>query len=162
MLRNSTKGTVSANDTNAYDNTFSDRGNNPGDLRPTFPPFNGTIGTINLGSSGTFTKFSDVRYGIRAIGVNLNTYLMYGINTIDNIVNHFAPAADSNNTNAYKSFLVNNLNDKGFTIDVNTNLADLFLQQDFVSYLVHYIIMQETGKDVDVNFINYSLFEFDK
>ncbi len=73
------------------------RNNNPGNLRPSVPPFNGTAGQ-NKG----YAVFSSPVYGIRAIYKLLKNYkTLYGLDTIAKIAARWAPADDGNNVAAY-------------------------------------------------------------
>ena len=73
------------------------RNNNPGNLRPTTPPFQGTVG-----SNKGYAVFSSPVYGIRAIYKLLKNYKsLYGLDTIAKIASRWAPANDGNNVAAY-------------------------------------------------------------
>lgn len=79
--------------------------NNPTNLE--FDPKNPWLGQIgSYGKNGRFAKFSDVKYGFRAAGRNLdNGYIGKGINTIAAIVNKWAPKSDNNDVKAYIDFV---------------------------------------------------------
>lgn len=73
------------------------RNRNVGNLRPSNPPWQGTIG-----ENGGFAVFDGYVNGIRALCKNLITYqTRYGIKTIRGAISRWAPPADHNNTEAY-------------------------------------------------------------
>lgn len=54
------------------------------------------------GSDGRFAKFASPDHGVAAADSLLNTYqTKHGLNTINGIVNRWAPTSDGNNTSAY-------------------------------------------------------------
>jgi hypothetical protein len=67
--------------------TLGDRNNNPGNLRPP-------------GASTGFQKFDTPEAGLAALDQNLQAYGKKGINTIDGVINRWAPSSE-NNTSAY-------------------------------------------------------------
>ncbi len=71
------------------------RNNNPGNIRPGDP----WLGAI--GSNGGFVVFSSIEYGLRALAKDLTNKIKGGYNTINKIVNRYAPASDNNNPAAY-------------------------------------------------------------
>lgn len=81
------------------------RNNNPGNIEASDAnPWEG-----QTGSDGRFAKFETPEHGIRALGKNLLSYQRQGINTVADVVNRWAPAADGNDTNSYISALCKNL-----------------------------------------------------
>ncbi|MEX9250531.1 hypothetical protein AB8G87_28295, partial [Salmonella enterica] len=50
---------------------------------------------------GRFAKFETPEHGIRALGRNLLSYQRQGIDTVNDIINRWAPPSDNNNTEAY-------------------------------------------------------------
>ena len=73
------------------------RNNNPGNLE--FSKTNPWAG--QTGDDGRFAKFETPEHGIRALGRNLLSYQRQGIDTVNDIINRWAPPSDNNNTDAY-------------------------------------------------------------
>jgi len=73
------------------------RNNNPGNLE--FSKSNPWSG--QTGDDGRFAKFETPEHGIRALGRNLLSYQRQGIDTVNDIINRWAPPDDNNNTSAY-------------------------------------------------------------
>lgn len=82
------------------------RDNNPGNLRfISSNPFNGQIG-----NDGGYGIYDTVLNGGRANFLNLKNYFTrYGLDTVRDIVTKWAPAADSNPTERYISFVATQL-----------------------------------------------------
>ena len=73
------------------------RNRNPGNLRPSRPPWNGTVG-----ENGGFAVFDTMENGIRALCKNLIAYQdRYGIKTVRGAISRWAPSEDHNDTEAY-------------------------------------------------------------
>ena len=96
---------------------FNPDANNPYNIRPigTAKKFNGVIGDKEgfQGDKpiGLFLVFDELDNGIRAGMKNLvNGYFKRGINTVDKIINRYAPSSDGNNTNSYINNVVNYIN----------------------------------------------------
>jgi len=96
---------------------FNPNANNPYNIRPigTAKNFNGVIGDKEgfQGDKpiGLFLVFDELDNGIRAGMKNLvNGYFKRGINTVDKIINRYAPSSDGNNTNSYITNVVNYMN----------------------------------------------------
>ena len=96
---------------------FNPNANNPYNIRPigTAKNFNGVIGDKEgfQGDKpiGLFLVFDELDNGIRAGMKNLvNGYFKRGINTVDKIINRYAPSSDGNNTNSYINNVVNYMN----------------------------------------------------
>lgn len=66
------------------------RNNNPGNLRATGDQWKGMIGT-NQG----FVVFSDISYGIRALGIDLRGDINEGKNTLEKLILEFAPPSEN-------------------------------------------------------------------
>ncbi|MGG6193060.1 hypothetical protein ACQV2B_03035 [Pantoea allii] len=78
------------------------RNNNPGNLN-----YAGQAGaTKEGGENGRFAVFDSMREGISALHRQIQLYLQRGVNTIDSIVNKYAPSSDGNNVQAYIQQLV--------------------------------------------------------
>jgi hypothetical protein len=60
------------------------------------------------GSDGRFAIFPDLQSGTRALGALLSSYNRRGFNTIDSIVNRYAPGHE-NNTEAYSNYLAKSM-----------------------------------------------------
>ncbi|HCW2965127.1 TPA: lytic transglycosylase domain-containing protein [Escherichia coli] len=77
------------------------RNNNPGNLN-----FTGQKGaTLESGPNARFASFPTMLEGIAALDRQVMLYLKRGKNTIDQIIDIYAPSSDGNNTSAYKSYL---------------------------------------------------------
>jgi hypothetical protein len=110
------------------------RNNNPGNLN-----YAGQSGAIKEGGKGgRFAKFGSMESGIRALGRQLKLYQSRGINTIDELVNIYAPASDNNNTSAYKHALSRATN--------KSRNSPLNLDDQTYFNLVKGIINHENGK----------------
>jgi hypothetical protein len=78
------------------------RNNNPGNLN-----FAGQAGaTKESGENGRFAVFESMRDGISALYKQIQLYFSRGVNTIESVVNKYAPAGDNNNVQAYIKQLV--------------------------------------------------------
>lgn len=75
--------------------------NNPGNIR--YNPAIQWKGQI--GQEGGFVVFDSAQNGMRAMALLLSNYYRSGFNTIERIVNRYAPATDGNDTNTYTKFL---------------------------------------------------------
>ena len=91
------------------------RNNNPGNLRIGKEAF---LGEIKPSQDSAFRQFKSMAYGYRALFVNLAGYLGRGLNTIDKIINTWAPATE-NHTSSYISAVCRNTG-----IDRNKVLTD--------------------------------------
>lgn len=78
------------------------RNNNPGNLN-----YAGQAGaTKESGENGRFAVFESMRDGISALYKQIQLYFSRGVNTIESVVNKYAPADDNNNVQAYIKQLV--------------------------------------------------------
>ncbi|WP_244584646.1 lytic transglycosylase domain-containing protein, partial [Escherichia coli] len=76
------------------------RNNNPGNLN-----FAGQKGaTLESGPNARFASFPTMLEGIAALDRQVMLYLKRGKNTIDQIIDIYAPSSDGNNTSSYKSY----------------------------------------------------------
>lgn len=66
--------------------------NNPGNIRNSNTKFKGEVY-----SDKAFKKFSSMPYGFRAMTSLLHTYIKSGYNTVNKILNRYAPSGDGNN-----------------------------------------------------------------
>ncbi len=79
---------------------LSIRNRNIGNLRPSNPPWQGTIG-----ENGGFAVFDTMMNGIRALCRQLLVYQdRYGIKTVRQVINRWAPSGE-NNTSSYIAFV---------------------------------------------------------
>lgn len=77
------------------------RNNNPGNLRPSFPPWIGQTGSDN-----NFCTFSDLSYGLRAMAIDLSNKIENdGLDTIVSIITKYAPPSE-NDTQSYINAVV--------------------------------------------------------
>ena len=103
--------------------TLGQRNNNYGNLR-TNDPFEGKTGV-----NKTYDTFETPEKGMRALARVLDTYSSkHGINTIDQLINRYAPASDNTGGSHenYKKFLAQRLGvDPNAPIDVKGRRADI-------------------------------------
>lgn len=77
------------------------RNNNPGNLN-----FVGQYGAkLEDGPDARFAQFPSMLDGIAALDKQVGLYLKRGTNTIDKIIDIYAPKSDKNDTDAYKKYL---------------------------------------------------------
>lgn len=83
------------------------KNNNPGNIEYNAKvPWKGIQGT-----DGRFIKFDKMENGVRAIARILKVYQKrYGLNTIKDIINRFAPPSDKNPTQKYIDFVAKHSN----------------------------------------------------
>ncbi len=81
------------------------RNNNPGNLIKTNNNWKGKV-DLSQNTDSRFEQFISVEYGIRAMMKNLISWYKRGYNTIDSIINKWAPAFE-NNTERYIAFVSN-------------------------------------------------------
>ena len=98
------------------------RNNNPGNIRfISGNPFNGQIS-----NDGGYGVYDTPQNGTRALGHQLMNYANRGLDTVQGIIQTWAPAADSNNVPAYVSTVSSELSlDPNQPINVNARLPDL-------------------------------------
>ena len=131
------------------------RNNNPGNIVLTFDnKGNKTFwkGEIE-GDDKRFKTFKDIFHGYRAIFITLNSYINKGFNTIEKILNRYAPPSE-NQTNSYIS-TVSKLTGIPETEPVSFKKADDILR---IVYAISYV---ENGVYPDNNDImeGYKLFK---
>lgn len=78
------------------------RNNNPGNIRKTSNAWSGKI-PHSQNTDGAFEQFHDVRWGIRAIMIDLRSKINQGNNTIAKIITKYAPASENNTVNYINS-----------------------------------------------------------
>ncbi|WP_446935384.1 hypothetical protein [Morganella morganii] len=90
------------------------RNNNPGNIRISDNNWEGQIG-----DDGEFVRFASPEHGVRALGKNLITYRNKGVVTINQIISHWAPKKDGNDTEGYIKFVSGKMGvDPNVPIDV--------------------------------------------
>ena len=83
------------------------RNNNPLNLRISSNNWKGKV-PVSENTDGAFEQFTTMAYGFRAALKNLQSYInKYNCNTIQAIVNKWAPASDGNNPTSYASRVAN-------------------------------------------------------
>jgi hypothetical protein len=75
--------------------------NNPGNIRNSPKRFSGEIE-----SDKAFKKFKSMKYGFRAMTALLHSYIDNGYNTVDKILNRYAPSSDGNNPDRYAKSVI--------------------------------------------------------
>jgi hypothetical protein len=88
-----------------YTMTRGIRNKNPGNIK--YNPANNWKGQVGADDAG-FVKFSDSKYGIRAMGKLLDTYRAGGIISIRDIIERWAPSTE-NKTEKYIKFVVRHM-----------------------------------------------------
>jgi len=109
------------------------RNNNPGNIRWN-PRIKGVIGKDARG----FAIFSSKFAGLAAMKSLLAGYVKKGYNTIEKILNRYAPPTDNNNTEAYIQFVAQKSKLNRFAV----------LTSDQVEQLIPAMVKMETGKDL--------------
>lgn len=92
-----------------YKNTFKSgsnmtlalRNKNPLNIR--YNPANNWVG--QTGHNSGFCVFSSDAYGYRAAFILLNNYVKQGFNTLDKVINRWAPPSDNNPTQNYINYV---------------------------------------------------------
>ncbi|MDI9276164.1 hypothetical protein QMZ65_02960 [Pantoea sp. EABMAA-21] len=111
------------------------RNNNPGNLN-----YAGQSGaTKEGGENGRFAVFGSMREGISALHRQVQLYFSRGINTIESIVNKYAPSSDGNNVASYIQQLVG-ATGKGANETISGD------DQSTIFKLIRGIINHENGK----------------
>lgn len=119
--------------------------NNPGNLRVTNQPWLGKTTT----PGAVFETFDTAEHGLRAMVKILLSDFKNGTNTIESIINKWAPPSE-NNTNAY----IDAVSDST-AIDSDTVLSPT---PDVLAKLVAAIVLHETGKQpYDKDLINQAV-----
>ena len=114
------------------------RNNNPGNIRKSSIVWKGQ--SPDQSGDSSFVIFTDPVYGIRAVAKLLLSYQKQGYNTINKILNHYAPSTE-NNTTSYITNVSNRLSK-------NPNqVLDLNNDKPTMNALVNAIIFQENGEN---------------
>lgn len=117
--------------------TRGERNNNPGNIRPAGYKWQGQVG-IDSGTMGDYVMFATPVYGIRAVAKDLLTKYRRGLNTVDAIINVYAPPSE-NDTQAYIDDVVEELEVRPHE---ELNLDD----PDILTQFVKAIIKHENGR----------------
>lgn len=75
------------------------RNNNPGNLVKTAIDWNGKI-PHSQNTDSRFEQFYELRYGLRAMMIDIRTDMLKGLNTINSLVSEYAPSFE-NDTKSY-------------------------------------------------------------
>jgi len=75
--------------------------NNPGNIRKSSTTFKGEVE-----SPEAFKQFKSMKYGFRAMTSLLHTYINSGFNTVETILNRYAPSSDGNNPVNYTKSVI--------------------------------------------------------
>lgn len=129
------------------------RNNNPGNIVLTFKsgkPFFWT-GEIK-GTDKRFKKFRSMEYGYRAIFITLRSYIGKGVNTIEKIINRYAPPHE----NVTSSYVKHVSEETGIPINKVVSMSDI----SKIKAIVKSISRIENGIKPDVSQIEagYKLF----
>lgn len=129
------------------------KNNNPGNIeaKGNWKDWGGAID-----NDGRFIVFNSPEYGIRAMGKILKNYnKKYKLETIDDVINRWAPPQDDNNTNQY----INNVSKwTGIAKDEKLNFDD----PNTLYKLITSIIKQETSHTYDPKVIFTAINLIDK
>ncbi len=110
------------------------RNNNPGNL-----VYVGQTGASKE-ANGRFATFASAQEGLNALAAQLRRYGQRGLNSIQSIVNTYAPASE-NNTGAYANYLAEKMGiDTNTQFDVNSDPAAL-------AALIRGIVEYENGRN---------------
>jgi len=109
------------------------RNNNPGNIRWN-PRIKGVVGKDARG----FAIFSSKFAGLAAMKSLLTGYIKKGYNTIEKILNRYAPSSDNNDTEKYIQFVAQKS---------KINRSDI-ITPDQVESLIPAMVKMETGKDL--------------
>jgi len=107
--------------------------NNPGNIKREPKQYPGEIASPSL----TFKSFSSLAYGYAAMITKLHSYFASGYTTLREIINHWAPAEDSNDPDSYIQYIVDRMGtpidpDETFPIeDDGQILTVISLMSDF-------------------------------
>ena len=92
------------------------------------------------GGDGRFARFDNMENGLNAQSALLQSYGNKGLNTLNAIVNRYAPASDHNNTAAYAGFLSKRL---GIAPDAPLDMSNPSVRRDLAMAMAQH----ENGKD---------------
>ncbi|EPE4838417.1 lytic transglycosylase domain-containing protein [Yersinia enterocolitica] len=107
------------------------RNNNPGNLN-----FAGQRGaTLEDGPNARFARFPSMVEGIAALDRQVMLYLKRDKNTIDKIIDIYAPSSDGNNTSAYKSYLSRYT---GLGLNEKINSSNVYTIQKLIQGIINH------------------------
>lgn len=86
--------------TEDYGNTRGYRNNNPLNIRLTNTSWKGKVPN-SQNTDGSFEQFTSMAYGFRAAMINIRTIVNRGYNTIQKMIEIWAPDSDGNNSTRY-------------------------------------------------------------
>lgn len=110
------------------------RNNNPGNIRPSTPAWQGTVGQ----NSG-FVVFDTMANGLRALAKQLIVYqTKYGIATVRGAIERWAPPKDHNDTEAYIALVCS-------VLDCRDDDQFDFTNPDFLYWMITAIGEEEQG-----------------
>jgi hypothetical protein len=118
--------------------TRGERNNNPGNIERTGENWQGM--SADQSGDSRFIIFDSPEYGIRALGKLLKNYQAQGFNTIDSIINKYAPGSE-NDTIAYINHVAQIT---GFAPDMPLDVNDPAM----LNLMVQAIITHENGRNV--------------
>jgi hypothetical protein len=125
------------------------RNNNPGNIKKN--PANNWQGQITNGTDSTFVQFQYFAFGVRAMLVLLRNYIAGGHNTIEKIINRWAPAGvDNNPTSSYVAQVA-------FSTGINPRAPISFANKEQIRKIAKAIADYENGKS---NVISNSIFDY--
>ena len=111
--------------------------NNPGNIRITSSFLPGEIRSSN----SSFKEFSTMKHGFRAMSALLHNYIKNGYNTLNKIINRYAPKGDGNNNpDHYASIVAKNAN-----IKVNQVLSDQDFKNGNMMNIIYFMTRVEQG-----------------
>lgn len=114
------------------------RNNNPGNLVITSSPWVGKI-PVSKNTDKRFEQFEAVKFGIRAMLIDLINDIGKGKNTINKLISEYAPSHE-NNTVLYVDTVA-----KALKMDKNKVITNVDF--DFLFHLAKAIIKHENGND---------------
>lgn len=114
--------------------TRGERNANPGNIRKVSGVH--WVGQSPIQDDESFVKFASPEYGIRAICRILRSYARIGLNTVNGIINRWAPP-NENNSEAYVNHVASLCN-------VQPN--DLINVEFYLAKLIRAIIQHENGE----------------
>jgi hypothetical protein len=118
--------------------TRGERNNNPGNIERTGENWQGM--SADQSGDARFIVFDSAEYGIRALGKLLKNYQAQGYNTIESIINRYAPGSE-NDTAAYINHVAQIT---GFAPDTPLDMND----PAQLHMLIQAIITHENGRNV--------------
>jgi hypothetical protein len=114
------------------------RNNNPGNLRDTTIAWQGEVAP-NMKKDKDFEEFTEMKFGVRALLMDLRSDIQKGKNTLHSLLAEFAPG-NENDTSAYIRFMV----DQTPYVEYQT----LKPEKEYLWELARGIIRYETGRDI--------------